>query len=144
MTLADAIACIQSGMVRGTGVHCGKEDCQASLNIASIQVQVENQLRAAISKFYEGWLVCDDASCGNRTRMLSVVGRRCLKPDCRGRMHNEVGGRAVEALNGWMTESLTQSQYSDSRLYNQMLYFMSLFDTEKARMKTLGTPRGGT
>lgn len=78
-------------MVRGTGMHCGNADCQASLGIASIQVQVENQLRAAINKFYEGWLVCDDASCGNRTRMLSVVGRRCLKPDCRGRMHNEVG-----------------------------------------------------
>lgn len=77
-------------MVRGTGVHCGKEDCQAPLSIASIQVQVELQLRAAINKFYEGWLVCDDASCGNRTRMLSVVGRRCLKKDCRGRMHNEV------------------------------------------------------
>lgn len=34
-------------------------------------------------------------------------------------------------------------QYSDSRLYNQMLYFHTLFDTEKARHKVLGTPKAG-
>lgn len=109
-----------NGMLIGSGLHCTKIDCAAWLSPASVQIQVENQVRAAISRFYESWLVCDDQSCGNRTRMLGMVGRRCLKPECRGKMHNE---------------------YSDSRLYNQMLYFQSLFDTENARSKTLGTPR---
>ena len=80
----------QNGMLNGSGLHCTKIDCAAWLSPASVQIQVENQVRAAISKFYESWLVCDDQSCGNRTRMLGMVGRRCLKLECRGKMHNEV------------------------------------------------------
>lgn len=128
-------------MISGAGVHCPHDGCHAAIGIASIQVQVENQLRAAISKFYEGWLVCDDASCGNRTRMLSVVGRRCLKADCRGRMHNEVSV-ILESLRKF-TLTNVNLKYTDARLYNQMLYFLSLFDTENARLKTLGTARAG-
>lgn len=78
------------GMIKPTGVHCSDSNCGATIPTASLQVQVENQVRAAISKFYESWVVCDDQSCGNRTRMIGVYGKRCLKPECRGRMHNEV------------------------------------------------------
>jgi hypothetical protein len=35
-------------------------------------------------------------------------------------------------------------QYSDSKLYNQLLYFDSLFDTEKVRANVAGTSRSGT
>lgn len=80
-------------MLRPAGVHCGNAACEALLSLPSIQVQVELQVRSFIAKFYEGWVVCDDQSCGNRTRMIGVYGKRCLKPDCRGQMQNEVRGR---------------------------------------------------
>lgn len=35
-------------------------------------------------------------------------------------------------------------QYSDSQLYNQLLYLASIFDTEKALEVSRGTPRAGT
>ncbi|OAA56639.1 DNA polymerase alpha catalytic [Niveomyces insectorum RCEF 264] len=65
----------------------------------------------------EGWLVCDDAACGQRTRQMSVYGTRCLGArglarGCLGRMRYEVGERDV---------------------YNQLVYFAGLFDVDKAR-----------
>lgn len=80
-----------SSMLTPNGIQCANSTCAALLSPASIQIQVDNQVRNLISKFYESWVVCDDQSCGNRTRMIGVFGRRCLKPECRGRMHNEVG-----------------------------------------------------
>lgn len=77
-------------MTTPSGIRCPNATCAAVLSPGSVQTQVELQLRSAISKFYESWLVCDDQSCGNRTRMVGLYGRRCLKPECRGRMHNEV------------------------------------------------------
>jgi DNA polymerase alpha subunit A len=79
-----------NGMINPSGIHCPNEACEAHIPLVSVQIQVEHQVRAAINKFYESWVVCDDQSCSNRTRMIGVYGRRCLKPDCRGRMHNEV------------------------------------------------------
>ena len=77
-------------MTTPSGIQCPTASCGALLSPGSVQTQLELQIRSAISKFYESWLVCDDASCGNRTRMVGMLGRRCLKPECRGRMHNEV------------------------------------------------------
>ncbi|KAH8116362.1 hypothetical protein DFH11DRAFT_1580132 [Phellopilus nigrolimitatus] len=34
--------------------------CQAPLGSPSMQIQLENQIRAHINKYYEGWTVCDD------------------------------------------------------------------------------------
>jgi DNA polymerase alpha subunit A len=74
-----------------------------------------------MSRYYAGWLRCDDAACGARTRQMSVYGHRCLGPrglglGCLGRMHYE---------------------YSEKALYNQLLYLSSLFDVDKAK-KALG------
>lgn len=56
----------------------------------SLQTQLESQLREHIGKYYEGWTVCDDPTCGHRTRMMSVYGRRCLRTGCRGSVAFEV------------------------------------------------------
>ena len=82
-------------------------------------MQLESQIRAQTSAYYEGWLVCDDPSCGNRTRQMSVYGHRCLGPN----------GRAEGCL-GRMSH-----EYPEKKLYNQLLYFAALFDTEKAKNK---------
>jgi DNA polymerase alpha subunit A len=101
--------------ITSSGVVC--PSCHATLPNLSIVAQVEAAVRAQTARYYEGWLVCDDSSCGNRTRQMSVYGSRCLGPkglgrDCAGRMRYEFGEREV---------------------YNQLLYFASLFDVDKAK-----------
>ncbi|KAK3374895.1 hypothetical protein B0H63DRAFT_562886 [Podospora didyma] len=104
------------------GVAC--PSCGATLSTLSIVAQVETAIRAQTARYYGGWLVCDDSSCGNRTRQISVYGNRCLGPkglarDCLGRMRYEVGERDI---------------------YNQLVYFASLWDVDKARAKATGPP----
>ncbi|KAF8964941.1 hypothetical protein BDZ97DRAFT_1918642 [Flammula alnicola] len=77
----------------------------------SLQTQLEAQIRDFIAKYYEGWTVCDDPACDNRTRMMGVYGRRCLRSGCKGKVTFE---------------------YSDTPLYNQLRYFVSLFGVQKA------------
>jgi DNA Polymerase alpha zinc finger len=72
------------------GIVCGTPSCSAPILGGSLQTQLEVQLRRHISRYYEGWLVCDDAVCGRRTRMMRVYGRRCLSEGCKGVMGFEV------------------------------------------------------
>lgn len=103
--------------ISAAGVVC--PTCAAVLPTLSVVAQVETAIRALTARYYEGWLVCDDASCGNRTRQISVAGARCLGPkglarDCSGKMRYEVGER---------------------EMYNQLVYFVGLWDVDKARAK---------
>jgi DNA polymerase alpha subunit A len=91
--------------------------CAAALGVPSMLVQLEVQVRAAIARYYEGWTVCDDPTCGQRTRAMSVYGRRCLRTGCRGTVAFE---------------------YGDGQLYNQLRYFRSLFDEERVRKAATG------
>jgi len=56
------------------------------------------QIRENISKYYEGWTICDDPTCGNRTRMMGVYGRRCLRQGCRGTVTFEVSSSRFDTL----------------------------------------------
>ncbi|KAK4167675.1 putative DNA polymerase alpha catalytic subunit [Cladorrhinum sp. PSN259] len=103
--------------VTPAGVACSNSDCGAILSTLSIVAQVEAAVREQTTKYYEAWLVCDDSSCGNRTRQMSVYGSRCLGPkglgrDCLGRMKYEFGERDM---------------------YNQLVYFAGLWDVDKAK-----------
>ncbi|KAI1823080.1 hypothetical protein F4861DRAFT_352300 [Xylaria intraflava] len=103
--------------VTAQGVSC--PSCSYVIPNLSIVAQLEHAVRSQTSRYYEGWLVCDDPSCGNRTRQLSVCGIRCMGPrglatGCLGRMRYE---------------------YSERDIYNQLVYFASLFDVDKARKK---------
>ncbi|ETS76379.1 hypothetical protein PFICI_11766 [Pestalotiopsis fici W106-1] len=103
--------------VTPTGVVC--PTCSASIPNLSIVAQVEAAVRRQTARYYEGWLICDDPSCGNRTRQMSVFGNRCLGPNglgkgCMGKMKYE---------------------YSERDIYNQLSYFASLWDVEKAKAK---------
>lgn len=106
------------------GVAC--PSCSAVIPNLSIVAQVERAIRTETARYYEGWLVCDDSSCGNRTRQMSVYGTRCLGPKglasgCLGRMRYEYGERDM---------------------YNQLVYFASLWDVEKARAKATSGATG--
>ncbi|KAK9239684.1 hypothetical protein V1525DRAFT_397320 [Lipomyces kononenkoae] len=108
---------LSRSMCSSSGIRCDK--CQVHFSVFSIVAQVERQIRREITQYYNGWVVCDDSSCGNRTRQISVYGRRCIGKDgqaktCRGIMGYE---------------------YSDKMLYNQLLYFGSIFNVDKAKGK---------
>jgi DNA polymerase alpha subunit A len=106
-----------------SGITCR---CGQTLSNISVMAQLEHQIRQQTSKYYEAWLVCDDQACGNRTRQMSVYGHRCLGPKglghgCLGKMHYE---------------------YTEKMMYNQLLYFATLFDVEKAKSTARGTDKG--
>lgn len=90
------------------GLQCKK--CEHTFSCIQITSQLERCIRAHISLYYAGWLLCDDRTCGIVTRQLSVFGKRCLNDGCTGVM---------------------RYQYSDKQLYNQLLYLDSLFDHDK-------------
>jgi DNA polymerase alpha subunit A len=103
--------------VTASGVIC--PGCSAVLPTLSVVAQVEHAVRLQTSRYYEGWLVCDDPQCGNRTRQMSVYGTCCLGPkglarDCGGKM---------------------QYEYTEKAMYNQLVYFASLWDVDKAKAK---------
>lgn len=105
-------------MCTANGIVCPNQACQKPFTVLTIIAQLESQIRAQTSKYYEGWLVCDDSACGNRTRQMSVYGHRCLGP--RGR---------AEGCLGRMTY-----EYSEKQMYNQLLYFAGLWDVDKAKV----------
>jgi DNA polymerase alpha subunit A len=111
--------------VTPSGAACAS--CGVVMSTLSIVAQVEAAIRAQTARYYEGWLVCDDSSCGMRTRQMSVYGTRCMGPkglarDCLGRMRYEFGEREI---------------------YNQLVYYASLWDVEKAKARASGASVNG-
>lgn len=107
----------QPDRVSASGVLC--DSCDATISTLSIVAQLEHALRTQTARYYEGWLVCDDSACGMRTRQMNVYGTRCLGPkglarDCLGRMRYE---------------------YTEKAIYNQLVYYASLWDVDKAKTK---------
>ena len=106
-----------------SGIQCPAEGCGKVLPNISVVAQLESSIRQIVAAYYAGHVVCDDPQCSNRTRSISVYGHRCLGPkglarDCLGKMSYEVKERDV---------------------WNQLLYFASLFDVDRA-----GKSEGGT
>lgn len=132
----------QSSILQADGPKC--PGCQTVFGTASLQTQLVVQIREHISKYYEGWTVCDDPTCGNRTRMMGVYGRRCLRQGCRGTVAFEVSPpspfrvlRPYKLTGGFI-------EYSDASLYNQLRYYHFLFNAEKAVKAAMGTSKLGT
>ncbi|KAJ3221314.1 DNA-directed DNA polymerase alpha catalytic subunit pol1 [Clydaea vesicula] len=97
---------------KGTNVkiawECNK--CEKIMPIGSIQAQLICLIKKEIGNFSECWLVCDDTSCGCRTRQISIKARKCPVRGCRGFLTFEYGSKLL----------LTQFQY-----------FLSLLDDKK-------------
>ena len=88
------------------GITCPDSSCGKVFKTITVVAQVEHAIRNLISSYYDGWLVCDDPSCGNRTRSMSVYGHRCLGSNglargCLGRMSWEKSGRWVSCTLGF-------------------------------------------
>jgi DNA polymerase alpha subunit A len=97
---------------RADGDHeASSEDFKSRL-INLLQLKV----RGHLTRYYEFWLTCEDTSCGYKTQKQSMAGSRCPEHGCRSRMRPE---------------------YSDETLYNQLKYYDTLFDVERATLKTV-------
>ena len=88
------------------GVVCPAEGCGKLFKTITLVAQTEHAIRVLASEYYDGWLVCDDPSCGARTRSMSVYGHRCLGPNrlahgCLGRIGWEKGGRGLGSTLGF-------------------------------------------
>ncbi|EEB06508.2 DNA polymerase alpha catalytic subunit [Schizosaccharomyces japonicus yFS275] len=70
-------------------------DCGYEYSNLTVNLQFLGQLRNYLNHYYEGILVCDDSSCGNKTRQMNVYGRRCCAPGCRGHMHFEIDDKSL-------------------------------------------------
>ena len=71
------------------------------------------QVRACVQRYYDCWLVCDDHSCGRRTKQQSVRGYQCTN-NCHGRMVQE---------------------YDEAQLHAQLKYLQALFDVPRLQAK---------
>ncbi|AMD19692.1 HCL459Cp [Eremothecium sinecaudum] len=96
------------------GLQC--KHCNHLFSPIALSCQLERAIRTHISLYYAGWLTCDDSTCGIITRQISVFGKRCLNEECTG---------------------VIRYRYSDKQLYNQLLYFDSLFDINKNKAQLL-------
>ncbi|KAF9244111.1 hypothetical protein BU15DRAFT_86076 [Melanogaster broomeanus] len=96
--------------------------CSHKFGTPSLQAQLEVQIRACIGRYYEGWTICEDPTCGHRTRSMGVYGRRCVRQGCRG---------------------TARFEYSDVELYNQLRFYAMLFDPEKATKAAIGSVHHG-
>ncbi|CAO1616593.1 unnamed protein product [Parajaminaea phylloscopi] len=116
------------GVIQTQGLLCSSSSCRGqglatSLATNSVAIQLELSIRRQISRYYSGWQICSEPSCGVRTRMIGVYASRCLVKDCRGRMSPE---------------------YSDKQLYDQLCYYASLFDADGALEKVQSKSSSGS
>lgn len=101
------------------GINC--LTCGFDFPLLRITSQLEVTIRAHIALYYAGWLVCDDPACGVTTRQISVYGKRCI--GLSGKAHS------CKGVMGY--------RYTSKALYNQLLYFNSIFDVDLAKKNQL-------
>jgi DNA polymerase alpha subunit A len=91
--------------------YYGRDDAVSSY--AHISNRVTLLVNKMVQRYYDCWLKCDDATCGERTRQQSVMGYAC-KNDCHGRM---------------------VAEFNEDMLYTQLKYLETLFDFDRACKK---------
>ncbi|CAK4172103.1 unnamed protein product [Aphanomyces euteiches] len=111
------------------GLECPNEDCRANFwgfeqqglygrigddLVALISNRMHLAIRECTKRYYQGWVVCSEGTCGSRTQKQSLRGRKgdaCSVSGCRGTVCME---------------------YSESALYTQLKYYQSLVDVDRA------------
>uniref|UniRef100_A0A182PKC4 DNA polymerase n=1 Tax=Anopheles epiroticus TaxID=199890 RepID=A0A182PKC4_9DIPT len=109
------------GRHRSVFERCANEEGNCTVQPAQYLPAIVNELtlaiRADIRRFYQRWMVCDNPICNANTRMYSHVAAKnnpyCLL--CR--------------------KGLLVLQYSETDLYNQLCYYLYMFDLEQYSTK---------
>ncbi|KAF1974821.1 DNA polymeras-like protein alpha catalytic subunit [Bimuria novae-zelandiae CBS 107.79] len=113
---------VSTSTLTHSGITCPKAECKQALSTLSVVAQLESAIRQTLSEYYAGKLRCSEPDCTCVTRSMSVYGHRCLGPkglgkDCLGKI---------------------SYVYSERDVYNQMLYYQSLFDVERVGKEANG------
>ncbi|ELW48287.1 DNA polymerase alpha catalytic subunit [Tupaia chinensis] len=99
--------------------RCSNIDCKASP--LAFMVQLNNKLivdiRRCIKKYYDGWLICEEPTCRNRTRHLPL--------------HFSRNGPLCPAC----MKATLRPEYSDKSLYTQLCFYRYIFDVDYALEK---------
>ncbi|CAM9853488.1 unnamed protein product, partial [Laminaria digitata] len=82
--------------------------------VSTLYQRLTLAVRGHVKVYYQTHLRCDDSSCGLRTRSSGVMGVACPGKGCQGRLVQE---------------------YSDKGLYDQLKFFETLFDVDRAQTK---------
>jgi len=101
----------EMGDIPKSGFIC--PNCNGNMSYGSLASQLHCSIRNHIKRYNNNILFCDDV-CLNRTRQISVHGRKCLYPECHGNMIHE---------------------YSDKELFIQLEYYLDLLDVESFKNK---------
>merc|ERR1719186_1561337 len=86
-------------------------------NMGKLMNTVTLLMRKQIQKYYAGWLVCEDPGCEGRIRQIPLRFQRAFPvcPTC--------------------SKATMYSEYSDSQLYTQLMFYLHVVDMEKALAK---------
>ncbi|KAJ3189315.1 DNA-directed DNA polymerase alpha catalytic subunit pol1 [Gaertneriomyces sp. JEL0708] len=88
---------------------CPSPTCSKLLPSASLSTQLMTTIQEHIRRYANGWVRCDEAGCGARTRNVGVWGERCAREGCGG---------------------VVRVEYSDKMLYTQLCYFEHILSME--------------
>ncbi|XP_053658415.1 DNA polymerase alpha catalytic subunit [Anopheles marshallii] len=107
-----------AGRQRSVFEQCANEEtggCKAQpvQYLPAIVNELTLAIRADIRRFYQRWMVCDNPICNGNTRLYSHVATK-NNPYC------------LLCRNG-----LLVLQYSETDLYNQLCYYLYMFDLEQ-------------
>lgn len=107
----------QNEHIQPVGLAC--PTCKAGLVTPSVMVQLENQIRQHVSRYYEAKMVCDDSSCPIvSTRAMGVYPKRCMAPGCKGQMHLDVS-RLARCLVSASASSRLTSRLSPAAVHGR-------------------------
>ncbi|PVZ99583.1 hypothetical protein BB558_004382 [Smittium angustum] len=118
----DGIASIRNGYVY-SGVTCS---CGATPNTATVITQLQLQIRKQISMFMQTDYECTDVGCGYKTKTLQI--NTTISNSNNIRCHRQSFG----------CQGILKRVYTERMLYNQLLYFTSLFSLEKTKKRLCG------
>uniref|UniRef100_A0A452U9K8 DNA polymerase n=1 Tax=Ursus maritimus TaxID=29073 RepID=A0A452U9K8_URSMA len=108
--------------------RCSNIDCKASP--LTFMVQLSNKLimdmRRCVKKYYEGWLICEEPTCRNRTRRLPLQFSR--------------NGPLCQVC----VKATLRPEYSDKSLYTQLCFYRYIFDADCALEKLITDHEKGT
>ncbi|KAM9204834.1 DNA polymerase alpha catalytic subunit [Mergus octosetaceus] len=101
--------------------RCSKSECEEPP--FNHVVQMNNKLlldiRRYLRKYYNGWLICEEPTCQNRTRRVPLSFSRSgpVCPACK--------------------KAILRPEYSDKALYTQLCFYRYIFDVEYAMDKVI-------
>ncbi|KAM6288204.1 DNA polymerase alpha catalytic subunit isoform 2-T2 [Spheniscus humboldti] len=101
--------------------RCSKTECEEPPfnHVVQMNNKLLMDIRRYLRKYYNGWLICEEPTCQNRTRRLPLSFSR--------------SGPVCQACR----KAVLRPEYSDKALYTQLCFYRYIFDVEYAMDKVI-------